>query len=75
MLYVIVCDVFYYIVLSCLAFGFRGPLEGTSTHRIDVHHSVRNVDITYMPVILCHDLRIHGLFALTTKIPLFLVSK
>jgi hypothetical protein len=50
---------------------FNGPLEGTSTHGIAVGHTVRNVDVTHVPVIPCHDLRLHGSFAVITKIPFF----
>ena len=50
---------------------FRGPLQGTSTHRIAVGHMVRNVDVTHVPVIPCHDLSLHSSFAVITKIPFF----
>jgi hypothetical protein len=50
---------------------FRGPLEVTSTHWVAVSHTIRNVDVTHMPVIPCHDLRLHSSFAVITEIPFF----
>ena len=47
---------------------FHGPLEGMSTHRMTVGHTIRIVDITHVPVLLIHSVRFHGVVAVITKI-------
>jgi hypothetical protein len=42
---------------------FLGPLEGTLTHPIAVGYMIRTVDLTHVPVILLHDVRFHGPYA------------
>ena len=45
-----------------------GVLEGTSTHRIVVSHTIRIVNLTHVPVVMFHDVRFHGAVAVVTKI-------
>ena len=47
---------------------FHSPLEVTSIHQIAVGHTIWNVDETHVPVIPFHDVRLHRVVAVATKI-------
>ena len=47
----------------------NSPLEVMLTDRVGVRHMIRIIDITHVPVMLCHDVRLHRAVAVATKVP------